>query len=55
MTGLRISGLSRAHVTHDIFAHNIAIKRYCDKKDNYDTWISKGQGKLLTKKINQGI
>jgi len=31
--------------------HNIAIKRYCDKKDIFEPWISKGQGKHLTKKL----
>jgi len=35
--------------THNIFAHNIAIKRYCDKKDVFGPWMSIGQGKLLSK------
>ncbi len=41
----------RPNVTHDIFTQNtIEIKRYCNKKDNFEPWISKGLGKLLIKK-----
>ncbi len=38
----------KALYTLNIFTHNIAIKRYCNKKDNFEPWMSKGQGKLLT-------
>jgi len=33
--------------TRDILAHNIAIKRFCDKKDNFEPQVSFDQGKLL--------
>ncbi len=36
----------KAQHTQDIFAHNT----YCDKYDNFEPWMSKGQGKLLTKR-----
>ncbi len=38
----------KAHVTQAIFAHNIEIKRYCDKKDNFEPWIS-----MIRQKRNQ--
>jgi len=38
----------KALFTWDIFTHNIAIKRYCNK-DIFGPWISKGQGKLFKK------
>jgi hypothetical protein len=37
--------LCKALFTHNIFAHNIAIKRYCE--DNFEPQVSFGQGKLL--------
>ncbi len=57
----------KALYTQDIFAHNIAIKiycnkkycdkkycdeEYCDKKYYFEPCMSEGQGKLLSKKIN---
>ncbi len=45
-----IIGLHNIHTqfTRDILAHNIAIKRYCDKNIFFEPWISmSNQGKLL--------
>jgi len=44
-----ISSPSKGRYTLDIFTHNIATKRYCDKKIIFEPWMSKGHGKLLTK------
>jgi len=38
------------HCWNKIFSHNIAIKKIFCKKDNFEPWMSKGQGKLK----NQG-
>jgi hypothetical protein len=40
-----VIGIFHAHVTQDIFSHNIAIKRDCIKKIEPQVYF--GQGKLL--------
>ena len=48
-SGATRAGYPKALFTRYIFAHNIAIKRYCDKKTFFGPWISTGQGKLFKK------
>jgi len=45
--------LGPLHTRH--FHTQYCDKRYCDKKDNFEPWMSKGQGKLLMKISSRNI
>ncbi len=47
---LQTSRVVKALFTRDILTHNIAIKRYCNKKDIFEPLVSIYQGKLLIMK-----